>query len=157
MSTESTDPQKLPPRTHKAPKRYADEQDDPGPAKKKKGTAKSAEKSITTLEKPTKKKTTHLSMLKTQNPKPKPTVTATAAQKTMTSVDSEVEEVADPADRQRQQSEPAASRDPTQTLEPECADSSDDESKRSEHSPEDDDIEILEEPAESAEMELSLY
>ena len=51
----STEHKKVPPRIHKAPKRYADEQDAPGPAKKKKGNSGSAEKMMT-LEKPTKKK-----------------------------------------------------------------------------------------------------
>ena len=56
MSTDTAEPKKLPPCIHKAPKRFGDEQDNPGPAKKNKSMAGSAEKSArTTLEKPTKK------------------------------------------------------------------------------------------------------
>lgn len=147
----STEPKKLPPRIHKAPKRFGDEQDNPSPAKKNKNVAESAEKSTrTTLEKQT-RKDTQQSTLKFQKPKPKPMIARPFAptQKRITSVDSEIEEVNDPADRQ--ESEPT--RDLTQILE--RTDGSDDESEKQDQ--EDDDIIIIDEPTESAEMELSLY
>jgi hypothetical protein len=137
----STEPKKVPPRIHKAPKRYADEQDTPGPAKKKKGTAGSAEKTTTTtLEKPTQKKN-HQSALNIQRPKPRPTV-----QKRIT-VTSEVEDVGIPGERQ--QSAPI--------LSPICGGDGSEKHLPAGHESdqEDNDIELLEEPAESAEMELS--
>jgi hypothetical protein len=151
MSTEPTS-KKLPPRIHKAPKRFGDEQDNPGPAKKNKSMARSAEKSArTTLEKPTENDAQ--SILKFQKPKPKPTTASKVAPpvaptQKRTSVEVEEVDSDDPADRQR--SEPP--RDQTQILE--RTDGSDDESNSDQ---EDNVIEILEEPVESAEMELSSY
>ena len=151
MST--SDPKKPPPCIHKAPRQYgdddSDEQDNPGPAKKKKGMAASAEKSTTaTSEKLTKKKN-HQSTSKIQKSKPKPTAPQAVAsmQKRKASASLlEVEEVATPAIL-------------TQILEPKhmSVDTDDEFENGPPAGHEDDAIEIFEEPAESAETELSWY
>lgn len=131
----NTNPKKPPPRIHQAPKRYGEEQDKPGPSKKKK--AGSAEKSTKTTSEKQTKKSAHQSTLK-MIPKQKPKPIAEEA---------------------GQQSEPT--REPTQISSSELentphTDGSDDESEK-QNNLEENDIEILEEPAESAEAELSMF
>lgn len=136
----STETRKPPPRIHKAPKRFADEQAEEGPSKKSKTVVSgSATKPKTTAskEKPT-KKTIQPSTLKAV-PHVAPSQKRAAC----------VEPVEDLADRP--QSKPPL--DPTRILE--LADGSDDETRKNDD--EQSMVEILEEPDESAEAELSPY
>jgi len=134
----STEPRKPPPRIHKALKRFADEQAEEGPSKKSKTvvSGSATKPKMTANEKPT-KKAIQPSTSKAPHVAPSQKRAAT------------VEPVEDLADRPR--SKPPL--DPTRVLE--LADRSDDETRKN-----DDDqsvVEILEEPEESAEAELSPY
>lgn len=142
----SANPKKLPSRTHKPPKRFADEQADATLTKKRKTVATgSTSKSKTTVkDKPTKGHT-------------EPTtskVTPSVAQRHRAA---SVEAIEDPVDRCQSESP----RDPTRILE--LADGSDDESENGSpatpNNSQDNqsEPEVPEKAAESAEAELSLY
>lgn len=145
----STEHKKVPPRIHKAPKRYADEQDAPGPAKKKKGNSGSAEKTMT-LEKPTKKKS-HQSTLNIQRPKPKPTARMVT------------DDEAIPGEKQQSgpdEREPDPTHNHTVPSGEESERHSPAASGHESNQDSDDDIEIIEDPViavESAEAELSWF
>jgi len=141
----STVPKKPPPRIHKALKRLADEQADAGPAKERKTLVSGSAKPTTTATTQPIKKLTKPSTSR---------VAPLVAPSWM--IAASVEAVEDPADEYQSES-PC---DPTRIIE--LADRSDDEPENCtpatpNNDPDDaSEPEILEEPAESAEAELSL-
>jgi hypothetical protein len=138
----STGPKKLPSRIHKAPKRFADEQADAVTAKKRRTVASgSATPTMTAIAQLVKKST-----------QPSTSKVVAPSRKRAPSV----EVVEDPADKCRSESP----HDPTRIIE--LADGSEDEPENSSPAtannvPDDpSEPEVLEEPAKSAEAELSL-